>query len=142
MHDDRAIHGSQANPSPRRRAGLTVRYSGTEVKNDLAVNPNFKAYLCRGTDEYRNNPVGVVPTQRFGRPDFKAVSIEEAGAAAAPATPPARSEAPPEKAEIVETGVAETVEPPSGGEVGTEATEHRKSRKSSPWACLSTECGP
>ncbi|MGB8353759.1 MAG: phytanoyl-CoA dioxygenase family protein [Chthoniobacteraceae bacterium] len=80
MHDDRAIHGSQANPSPRRRAGLTIRYSGTEVKNDLAVNPNFKAYPCRGVDDYRNNPAGVVPTQRFGRPDFKAVSVEEAGA--------------------------------------------------------------
>jgi len=81
MHDDRAIHGSPANPSARRRAGLTIRYSGTEVKNDLAVNPNFKTYLCRGVDEYRHNPVGTVPTQRFGRPSFKAVSIEEAGAA-------------------------------------------------------------
>ena len=81
MHDDRAIHGSPANPSPRRRAGLTIRYSGTEVKNDLAVNPNFKAYLCRGVDEYHHNPAGAVPTSRFARPAFKAVSIEEAGAA-------------------------------------------------------------
>jgi ectoine hydroxylase-related dioxygenase (phytanoyl-CoA dioxygenase family) len=81
LHDDRAIHGSPANPSARRRAGLTIRYSGTEVKNDLSVNPNFKTYLCRGVDEYHNNPVGPIPTKRFGRPDFKAVSIEEAGAA-------------------------------------------------------------
>jgi non-haem Fe2+, alpha-ketoglutarate-dependent halogenase len=80
LHDDRAIHGSPANPSPRRRAGLTIRYSGTEVKNDLSVNPNFKAYLCRGVDVYRYNPVGPIPTERFARPDFKAVSIEEAGA--------------------------------------------------------------
>ncbi|MDD5198808.1 MAG: phytanoyl-CoA dioxygenase family protein [Terrimicrobiaceae bacterium] len=80
LHDDRAIHGSPANPSARRRAGLTIRYSGTEVKNDLSVNPNFKAYLCRGVDEYRHNPAGAVPFQRFARPDFKAVSIEEAGA--------------------------------------------------------------
>jgi hypothetical protein len=79
LHDDRAVHGSPANPSPRRRAGLTIRYSGTKVKNDLTVNPNFKTYLCRGVDEYRYNPVGVPPTQRYGRPDFKAVSIEEAG---------------------------------------------------------------
>jgi len=81
LHDDRAIHGSPANPSARRRAGLTIRYSGTEVKNDLTVNPNFKTYLCRGVDEHRNNPVGPMPTQRFARPAFKAVSIEEAGAA-------------------------------------------------------------
>ncbi len=80
LHDDRAVHGSPANPSNRRRAGLTIRYSGTNVKNDMSVNPNFKTYLCRGVDEYRHNPVGPTPTQRFARPDFKAVSIEEAGA--------------------------------------------------------------
>jgi hypothetical protein len=79
LHDDRAIHGSPANPRDRRRAGLTVRYSGTNVKNDLAVNPNFKTYLCRGVDEFRHNPVGVPPTTRYGRPSFKAVSNEEAG---------------------------------------------------------------
>lgn len=79
LHDDRCVHSSPSNPSPRRRAGLTLRYSGTEVKNDLAVNPNFKAYLCRGVDEFHLNPVGVPPTQRFGRPAFKAVCNEEAG---------------------------------------------------------------
>jgi non-haem Fe2+, alpha-ketoglutarate-dependent halogenase len=79
LHDDRAVHGSPANPSARRRAGLTIRYSGTNVRNDLSVNPNFKTYLCRGTDEFRYNPVGVPPTQRFARPSFKAVSVEEAG---------------------------------------------------------------
>ncbi|MCX6944424.1 MAG: phytanoyl-CoA dioxygenase family protein [Opitutales bacterium] len=79
LHDDRAIHGSPANPSDRRRAGLTIRYSGTEVKNDLTVNPNFKTYLCRGTDEYRHNPYGTPPTRRYGRPNFKPVSNEEAG---------------------------------------------------------------
>jgi hypothetical protein len=78
LHDDRAVHGSPANPSPRRRAGLTVRYSGTNVKNDLSVNPNFKTYLCRGVDEYKLNPVGPIPTKRFARPTFKAVSVEEA----------------------------------------------------------------
>lgn len=79
LHDDRAIHGSPANPSDRRRAGLTIRYSGTNVKNDLGVNPNFKTYLCRGVDAFRLNPVGTPPTQRYGRPDFKPVSNEEAG---------------------------------------------------------------
>ena len=79
LHDDRAIHGSQANTSNRRRAGLTIRYSGTNVKNDLTVNPNFKAYLCRGEDEFNYNPPGVEHTQRYGRPNFKPVSNEEAG---------------------------------------------------------------
>lgn len=79
LHDDRAVHGSPANPSSRRRAGLTLRYSGTEVQNDLSVNPNFKTYLCRGVDEYRLNPVGTPPTQRFARPAFRAISVEEAG---------------------------------------------------------------
>lgn len=79
LHDDRAIHGSPANPSDRRRAGLTIRYSGTDVKNDLSVNPNFKIYLCRGVDEFKYNPYGMPPTQRYGRPDFKPVSNEEAG---------------------------------------------------------------
>ncbi len=79
LHDDRAVHGSPANPSSRRRAGLTIRYSGVNVKNDLSVNPNFKAYLCRGVDPYHSNPVGIPPTQRFARPTFKAISIEEAG---------------------------------------------------------------
>jgi len=79
LHDDRAVHGSPANPSARRRAGLTIRYSGTIVKNDMTVNPNFKTYLCRGVDDYQHNPTGPVPTQRFARPAFKAVSVEEAG---------------------------------------------------------------
>jgi non-heme Fe2+,alpha-ketoglutarate-dependent halogenase len=86
LHDDRAVHGSPANPSARRRAGLTLRYSGTEVKNDLSVNPNFKTYLCRGVDEYRYNPVGSVPTERFARPGFRAISIEEASAKTEPKT--------------------------------------------------------
>ncbi len=80
LHDDRAIHGSPANPSARRRAGLTIRFSGTDVKNDLSVNPNFKVYLCRGEDTYRHNPYGTPPTTRYGRPNFKPVSNEEAGA--------------------------------------------------------------
>lgn len=80
LHDDRAAHGSPANPSPRRRAGLTIRYSGTEVKNDLSINPHFKTYLCRGVDTYQYNPVGTPPLARFARPGFNAVSIEEAGA--------------------------------------------------------------
>jgi len=77
LHDDRAVHGSPANPSDRRRVGLTMRFSGTNVENDLNINPNFKTYLCRGVDEHKHNPVGIVPTELFGRPEFKPVSIEE-----------------------------------------------------------------
>jgi hypothetical protein len=79
IHDDKIVHGSPANPSSRRRAGLTIRYSTTQVKCDLSVNPHFRSYLCRGVDTYRHNPVGVVPTQKFGRLERKHLSVEEAG---------------------------------------------------------------
>ena len=79
IHDDKLVHGSPANNSPRRRAGLTIRYSSTVVKCDLAVNPYFTTYLCRGVDTYRHNPVGKVPSARFGRLDRKHLSVEEAG---------------------------------------------------------------
>ncbi len=79
IHDDKIVHGSPANRSARRRAGLTIRYSSTIVKCDLSVNPYFTTYLCRGTDIYRHNPVGTVPTERFGRLDRKHISVEEAG---------------------------------------------------------------
>ena len=78
LHDDRIIHGSPGNPSSRPRVGLTVRYSGTDVKCDLAVNPHFKSYLMRGTDPFRHNPVGTVPTEQYGRLIREHLSIEEA----------------------------------------------------------------
>ena len=71
MHDDRAIHGSQANHSGRRRAGLTIRYSGTNVKPDLKVSPDFVAHLCRGTDTYGHTPYAPAPTARYGRKDYR-----------------------------------------------------------------------
>ncbi len=79
IHDDKLVHGSPANHSSRRRAGLTIRYSSTIVKCDLSINPHFTTYLCRGVDEYKHNPVGEVPHRRFGRLERKHVSIEEAG---------------------------------------------------------------
>lgn len=82
IHDDKLVHGSPANKSDRRRAGLTIRYSSTIVKCDLSVNPHFKTYLCRGVDVYKHNPVGSVPTQRYGRLDRNHLSVEEAGAEA------------------------------------------------------------
>jgi len=80
IHNDKLVHGSPANKSDRRRAGLTIRYSTTEVKCDLSVNPHFTTYLCRGVDRYKHNPVGVVPTQQYARLERKHVSVEEAGA--------------------------------------------------------------
>ncbi|MBT3345547.1 MAG: phytanoyl-CoA dioxygenase family protein [Gemmatimonadetes bacterium] len=78
LHDDRLIHGSPGNPSDRPRVGLTVRYSGTQVKCDLSVNPHFRSYLMRGTDAFQHNPAGVVPSEAFGRVDRQHLSIEEA----------------------------------------------------------------
>jgi len=79
IHDDKIVHGSPANHSDRRRAGLTMRYSSTEVKCDLTVNPHFKSYLCRGVDTYKHNPAGTIPTQKYGRLERKHISVEEAG---------------------------------------------------------------
>jgi non-haem Fe2+, alpha-ketoglutarate-dependent halogenase len=79
IHDDKIVHGSLANRSDRRRAGLTIRYSSTVVKCDLSINPHFRTYLCRGVDRYRHNPVGTVPTARFGRLERAHISVEEAG---------------------------------------------------------------
>ncbi|MCJ8332043.1 MAG: phytanoyl-CoA dioxygenase family protein [Lentisphaeria bacterium] len=78
LHDDRAVHGSEGNPSPNPRIGFTIRYSATEVKNDYSINPHFKTYMCRGIDDYKHNKIGTEPTERFGRIDFKPVSNEEA----------------------------------------------------------------
>jgi non-haem Fe2+, alpha-ketoglutarate-dependent halogenase len=80
IHDDKLVHGSPANPSDTRRAGLTIRYSRTNVKCDLAVNPHFTTYLCRGTDRFNYNPKGTVPEKMFARLDRKHLSVEEAGA--------------------------------------------------------------
>ena len=62
-----------------RRAGLTIRYSRTNVKCDLSVNPHFKAYLCRGGDRFHHNPEGSVPSVPFARLERKHLSVEEAG---------------------------------------------------------------
>ena len=60
LHDSRLIHGSGPNTSDHRRCGITMRYCPTEVKCDLSVWPTFEAYLARGVDKYRHNPVGPI----------------------------------------------------------------------------------
>lgn len=67
IHDDKIIHGSLGNNSSRPRIGYTIRYSKTNVKCDLSVNPNFKTYHCRGVDRYNHNPRGPIPTVKYGR---------------------------------------------------------------------------
>lgn len=65
LHDDGLLHGSGANTSERTRAGITMRFSPTQVKGDLSVWPNHEAYLARGVDTYNHNPVGPTPTKEL-----------------------------------------------------------------------------
>ena len=82
IHDDKLVHGSPPNTSDHRRAGLTIRYSRTNVKCDLSINPHFKTYLCRGVDKFKYNPHGPIPTKTYARLERKHVSVEEAGSEA------------------------------------------------------------
>ena len=64
LHDDAIIHGSPANTTTdHMRAGLTMRYSATDVRCDLSVWPHFESYPARGENAYHLNPVGKVPTE-------------------------------------------------------------------------------
>lgn len=78
IHDDKLLHCSPANPSPRRRAGFTIRYSPNRVTCDLSVNPHFRIYQARG-EKCTHNPAGTVPASRYGRLYREHQSIEEAG---------------------------------------------------------------
>lgn len=69
IHDDNLIHGSPANLSNRWRIGLTIRYSGTNVKFTGAWDSRFRSYLVRGTDTFQHNRQGEIPTAPFGRPE-------------------------------------------------------------------------
>ncbi|MBL8701609.1 MAG: phytanoyl-CoA dioxygenase family protein [Alphaproteobacteria bacterium] len=72
LHDDGLLHGSGPNTSDRVRCGLTMRFSPTEVKADLAIWPTFEAYMARGTDRLHLNPAGPVPTgERFPTRKFQ-----------------------------------------------------------------------
>jgi ectoine hydroxylase-related dioxygenase (phytanoyl-CoA dioxygenase family) len=78
IHDDKLLHCSPANPSDRRRAGFTIRFSPNQVKCDLNVNPHFRIYQARG-QQCTHNPIGELPKQRYGRLWREHKSIEEAG---------------------------------------------------------------
>ena len=62
LHDDGLMHGSGPNSTDRMRAGLALRFSPCDVKCDMSVWPNFESYLVRGTDEFRYNPEGKIPS--------------------------------------------------------------------------------
>lgn len=81
IHDDKLLHASPANPSDRRRAGFTIRYSPNHVTCDLSINPHFRIYPARG-EVCTRNPHGTVPTQRFERLHREHLSIEESGSEA------------------------------------------------------------
>jgi len=48
IHSDLLLHGSDANPSDRRRCGLTLRYCAADVRAELGWNE--KGVVVRGTD--------------------------------------------------------------------------------------------
>ena len=61
LHNDALLHGSEANNSNRRRCGVTMRFSPTNVKGDLKIWPFFETQLARGVDEYKLNPTAKIP---------------------------------------------------------------------------------
>jgi ectoine hydroxylase-related dioxygenase (phytanoyl-CoA dioxygenase family) len=58
LHDARIIHGADANTSPRRRTGYTMRYFdlGMRMNRDHPDNQGHKIWLCRGKN-LGDNPV-------------------------------------------------------------------------------------
>ena len=50
LHEARIIHGAQANTSPHRRAGYTMRYFPTSSQVYAERNPGHKLWLARGKD--------------------------------------------------------------------------------------------
>lgn len=59
LHDSRIVHGAQANRSPYRRCGYTMRYFSTEARVIPEKNPGFKIWLARGKDIAGNPFVNV-----------------------------------------------------------------------------------
>lgn len=50
LHEARIIHGANANTSPNRRAGYTMRYFPTTTQIYPEANPGHKLWLARGKD--------------------------------------------------------------------------------------------
>ncbi len=58
LHDGRIIHGANANKSPNRRCGYTMRYFSLDMKLDEThpSNKEHEIYYCRG-ENTANNPL-------------------------------------------------------------------------------------
>lgn len=50
FHDARIVHGAEANASPLRRCGYTMRYMSTETRVIPETNSGFRIWLARGRD--------------------------------------------------------------------------------------------
>ena len=61
LHNDALLHGSDPNNSDRRRCGITMRFSPTNVKGDLNEWPFFETQLARGFDNFKLNPIAQIP---------------------------------------------------------------------------------
>ena len=61
LHNDALLHGSDPNNSDRRRCGITMRFSPTNVKGDLNEWPFFETQLARGIDNFKVNPIAQIP---------------------------------------------------------------------------------
>ncbi len=59
LHDARIIHGAQANTSPLRRCGYTMRYFSTEIKVFPEKNEGHFIWLARGFDKAGNTFVNA-----------------------------------------------------------------------------------
>jgi ectoine hydroxylase-related dioxygenase (phytanoyl-CoA dioxygenase family) len=55
LHDSRIIHGANANLSPKRRTGYTMRYFGLDMKFYPEKHPGHKIYYCRGKNHANND---------------------------------------------------------------------------------------
>lgn len=62
LHDGRIVHGAEANTSPRRRAGYTMRYFSMDMKfnPEAKGNKTHKLWLCRG-ENVADNPIEPLP---------------------------------------------------------------------------------
>ena len=61
LHNDALLHGSDPNNSDRKRCGITMRFSPTNVKGDLNEWPFFETQLARGIDSFKLNPIAQIP---------------------------------------------------------------------------------
>ncbi|MCW5624819.1 MAG: phytanoyl-CoA dioxygenase family protein [Burkholderiales bacterium] len=64
LHHVRVVHGSEPNPSGRRRIGFAVRYVPTYVRQ--TAGPRDSAMLVRGTDRYHHFDPEPRPKVDFG----------------------------------------------------------------------------